>query len=162
MAAKTLTQALLLAYCHGLTKIRSKFMAQKKLFFVQFLIEADVSEWPDFDELEAASYFKSILKLSDEDKVHRVQAYLLARKPDERGDLLVERYEDRGLDVHIYQDADTVGTDVPTYYVTVYNPTVKSPSSSVGDSHPTIEAAKEEARTRVGKRLERQSNQRKR
>jgi hypothetical protein len=129
-------------------------MPQTKLFLVQYLIEADVSEWPDFDEEKAIEHFRP--KLSKEDKLIRAQVYLLARKPDER-DLLVEEYEDRGLDVRIYQNAHTVGTDVPYYYVMVFNPQAKSPTSSASDDYPTIEAAKEAARVRVDKRLERQN-----
>jgi hypothetical protein len=71
-------------------------MPTKKLFLVQFLIEADVSEWPDFDEVNASDYFLSALKLSPEDKKLAAQVYLLAKKPNERGDVLVEEYEDRG------------------------------------------------------------------
>ncbi len=128
-----------------------------KLFLVQYLIEADVSEWPEFDEQKAIEHFRP--KLSKEDKVIRSQVYLLARKPDEEGDLLVEQYDDRGLDVHIYQNAHTVGTDVPSYYVMVFNPKLKSASSSASEDYPTIEAAKESARIRVDKRLERQARQ---
>jgi hypothetical protein len=131
-------------------------MAKTKLFLIQLLIEADVSEWPDFDERKAAEHLRSAIKLSGEDKVHHIQAYLLARKPDDPEDLVIEKYEDRGFEVEICQDADTVGTDVPSYYVAVYNPKVKNPSSSISGNHPTVEAAKEEARIRVDKRIQRQ------
>ncbi len=43
-------------------------IATKKLFLVQFLVEADVSEWPEFDGAKAVDYFLSALKLSGEDK----------------------------------------------------------------------------------------------
>jgi hypothetical protein len=130
-------------------------MAQTKLFLVQFLIEADVTEWPDFDERKAVEHFRP--KLSKEDTLLRAEAYLLVRRPDEDGDPLVEKDDDRGLDVHIYQNAQTVGTDVPSYYLMVFNPKVKGASSSASDDYPTIEVAKEAARIRVDKRLKRNS-----
>jgi hypothetical protein len=131
-------------------------VAQTKLFLVQYLIEVDVTEWPDFDERKAAEHFRP--KLSKEDILLRAEAYLVVRRPDEEGDPLVEEYEDRGLNVCIHQNFDTVGTDVPSYYVTIFNPKVKNPSSSTGDDYPTIEAAKEAARIRVDKRLKRNSS----
>jgi hypothetical protein len=137
-------------------------MPTKKLFLVQFLIEADVSEWPDFDEVNATDYFLSALKLSPEDRKLSAQVYLLARKPNERGDVLVEKYEDRGLMVEIYQNANTVGADIPTYFVMIFNPKAQSPSSVAGDEHLTVESAKEEARARVDRRLERERKRRQR
>jgi hypothetical protein len=125
-----------------------------KLFLVQYLIEADVTEWADFDERKAAEHFRP--KLMKEDKLLQSHAYLVVRRPDEEGDPLVKEYEDRGLNVCIHQNFDTVGTDVPSYYVMIFNPKVKNPSSSTGDDYPTIEAAKEAARKRVDKRLERE------
>jgi hypothetical protein len=131
-------------------------MATKKLFLVQFLIEVDVSEWPDFDEGKAVEHFRAALKLSGEDKVRRVQTYLLARMPDDPGDLTVEEYEDRGFDIEICQDANTVGTDVPTYFALVWNPQAKTPAGTVaGSDSRTIEEAKEAARLYVDKRLRR-------
>jgi hypothetical protein len=130
-------------------------VAQTKLFLVQYLIKADVTEWPDFDERKAAEHFRP--KLSKEDTLLRAEAYLLVRRPDEDGDPLIEEYEDRGLNVCIRQNYETVGTDVPSYFVTVFNPKVKNPSSSVGDDYPTVEAAKEAAQIRVDKRLEREA-----
>jgi hypothetical protein len=135
-------------------------MPTKKLFLVQFLIEADVSEWPDFDEATAADHFLSALKLSTEDRKLSSQVYLLARKPEERGDLIVEEYNDRGLDVEIRQHARTVGTDAPVYFVMIFNPQAQSPSSAPGEDHLTVESAKEEARERVTKRLERERKRR--
>ena len=135
-------------------------MANTKLFLVQFIIEADVTEWPDFDELQATDYFRSALKLSHVDKTLGVQVYLLARRPEERGDLLIEQYKDRGFDVEIYQNANTVGTDVPTYFALVTNPKTKTPTSSVaGGDHNTVEEAKIAARTNVDKRISRQRRQ---
>jgi hypothetical protein len=129
-------------------------MSQTKLFLVQFLIEADVSEWPDFDEIQAAEHFRSGLNLSSEDKLLRSQIFLLARKPDDLGDLVIEDYEDRGYRVEICQDAETVGTDVPSYFLGVYNLQSKNPSSSI-TSHLTLEEAREAARLKVDKNLER-------
>ena len=130
-------------------------MPNKKLFLVQFLIEADVSEWPDFDEMTAADHFLSALKLTNEDRKLGAQVYLLAKSPNERGDLLVEEYEDRGLVVQIFQDAHTVGTDAPTYFSTVWNPQAKGASSSASENRDTVEEAKEDARLRVDRRLAR-------
>lgn len=131
-------------------------MATTKLFLIQLLIEADVTDWPDFDERKAAEHLRSALKLSGEDKIHHIQAYLLARKPDDPSDVTIEEYEDRGFEVEICQDADTVGTDVPTYFAVVTNPQAKTPYGSVvGDNCKTIEEAKEVARTNVDKRIQR-------
>ena len=132
-------------------------MTKKKLFLIQLLIEADVSDWPDFDERKAAEHLRSALKLSGEDKIHRVQAYLLARKPDDPGDVTIEQYEDRGFEVEICQDADTVGTDIPTYFAVVTNPQAKTPTGSlVGSDCSTVEEAKEAARINIDKRIQRQ------
>ncbi len=65
-------------------------MAKTKLFLIQLLIEADVEDWPDFDEWKAEEHLRSALRLSGADKIHRIQAYLLARKPEDRGDVTVE------------------------------------------------------------------------
>jgi hypothetical protein len=128
-------------------------MPQTKLFLVQYIIEADVTKWPEFDEEKAIEHFRP--NLSKEDKIIHSHVFLLARKPDER-DLLVEEYEDRGFNVEIRQSAETVGTDVPIYYLGAFNRQVKNSSSSISE-HPTIEAAKEAAHIRVDKRLERQN-----
>lgn len=58
---------------------------------------ADVSDWPDFDEVSAADHVRSAMKLSGEDKIHRIQAYRLARKPDNPGDMSIERSRIGGL-----------------------------------------------------------------
>jgi hypothetical protein len=132
-------------------------MAKTKLFLIQLLIEADVEDWPDFDEWKAEEHLRSALKLSGADKIHRIQAYLLARKPEDRGDVTVEQYEDRGFEVEICQNAETVGTDVPTYFTLVSNPKVKTPYGSVvGSECGTIEEAKEAARANIDKRIQRQ------
>lgn len=134
-------------------------MPTTKLFLVQFLIEADVSEWPDFDETQAADYFLSALKLSGADKKLGAQVYLLARKPDGRGDFLIEEYEDRGYVVEILQNAHTVGTDVPMYFAMVTNPQSKTPYSYPTKDCETIRGAKEAARLRVDKRIARKQRQ---
>jgi hypothetical protein len=132
-------------------------MPIKKFFLVQCIIEADVTEWPEFDERRAEDHFRSALHLSGEDKVHRINAYLLARKPDDRDDLTLEEYEDRGLKVEICQDAHTVGTDVPSYFSLVWNPKAKQPIGSIAANHcTTVEAAKEATQIYVDKRLERE------
>ncbi len=137
-------------------------MAKTKLFLVQFLIEADVSEWPDFDESKAADYFLSALKLSGEDKKHSIQVYLLTRKPNEGGDLLIEEHEDRGYKVEIRQNADTVGTDIPTYFALVTNMQIKNPAGYfAGSDHATEEEAKEAARANIDKRIEREKRRKK-
>jgi hypothetical protein len=131
-------------------------MSQTKLFLVQFLIEADVTEWPEFDEERAIEHFRP--NLSKEDKIIRSHVYLLARKPDEDSDKTIEKYHDRGFDVEICQDAHTVGTDVPTYFALVFNPQAKTVYGSViGGGSESIKAAKEAARINVDKRIERQN-----
>jgi hypothetical protein len=64
--------------------------------------------------------------------------------------------------VEIYQNANTVGTDIPTCFVMIFNPKAQSPSSAPGDEHLTVESAKEEARARVDRRLERERKRRQR
>ncbi len=132
-------------------------MTKTKLFLVQFLIEADVTNWPEFDEAAASAHFTAALKLSQEDKKVGVQVYLLARKPDDEGDLTVEQYEDRGYDVEICQNAHTVGTDVPAYFAMVGNPQAKTYALSVvGSNCATVEEAKAAARLNVDRRVARQ------
>lgn len=63
--------------------------------------------------------------------------------------------------MEIYRDAYTVGTDVPTYFATVANPTAKNPSGSVvGGDCTTLEEAKDAARLNIDKRLQRQTPKR--
>lgn len=64
--------------------------------------------------------------------------------------------------MEIRQNANTVGTDAPSYYVMIFNPKAQSPSSAAGDDHLTVESAKEEARVRVDRRLERERKRRQR
>jgi len=125
-----------------------------KLFLLQYVIEADVTEWPDFDEQKAIEHFRP--KLSKEDKIIRSQVYLLAKKPDENSDKIIEKYNDRGFDVEIRQDAHTVGTDVPTYFAMVSNPQAKTYAGSLaGNDSESIKEAKEAARVYIDKRLKR-------
>jgi hypothetical protein len=129
-------------------------MPTTKLFLIQLLIEADVTDWPDFDERKAAEHIRSAIKLLGADKIHHIQAYLLARKPDDPSAVTVEESEDRGFEVEVCQNAETVGTGIPKYFAVVTNPQAKTPYGSVGgDECITVEEAKEAARINVDKRI---------
>jgi hypothetical protein len=132
-------------------------MPVKKYFLVQFLVEADTTEYPEFNGLQAREHFRSAFKVPVEDKVIGIQVCLLAQKPDEWGDQLIEAYVDRGLEIEIYQDADTLGTDAPTYGGTAANPRAKQRTISlIANECLTVEAAKEVMRIYVDKRMERE------
>jgi hypothetical protein len=94
-------------------------LAKTRFFLAQFLVEVDVTDRPDFDDLQAADYFSSAFSLTGNDRKHEVKAYALRAKPDSRKDIVIQEYKDRGYPITVYQNADTVGADVPTYFATV-------------------------------------------
>jgi len=128
-------------------------MKKTRFFLAQFLIEVDVTDRPGFDDMEATAYFISALQLLDKDKKHDLKVYPLAVKPGSGTDALIESYEYRDFEIEIYQNADTVATDVPTFFAVVTNLQTKSRYGSVlGDDFENIENAKEAAQAHVDKR----------
>ncbi len=134
-------------------------LVKTKFFLAQFLVEVDVTDRPDFDDLQATDYFSSAFWLSGNDKKHEVKVYALAAKPDSRQDVAIEEYEYRGFPITVYQNAHTVGADVPTYFATVTNLQTKSKNASVvaGDSE-IVKVVKDAAQNHVDKLVSRRKH----
>jgi hypothetical protein len=129
-------------------------MRKTKFFLAQFLIEVDVSDKPDFDESRATVYLQSALHLQVKDKSHDLKVYPLSAKPAPLQDETIEVYKYRDFDIEICQNADTLGTDQPTYFTVVSNPQAKTYSGSlVGGHYGSIEEAKSVGEQHVDKRI---------
>lgn len=97
-----------------------------KFFLARILVEVDVTNRPDFDELQAADYFSSVFSLTGNDRKREVTVQELRPKASSITDVDSEEYEYRGFVITICQNADTVGTAVPTYHAVVAKPNSKS------------------------------------
>lgn len=131
-------------------------MKKTKFFLAQFLIEVDVTERPDFDDIQASDYFSSVFQLSGNDKKIEVKVYPLAAKPDSRQDVEIETYEYRGYRIEVCQNAHTVGSDRPTYFGVVFNLQAKHQTGSVlGSEQENIEEVKQMVQEYVDKKIAR-------
>jgi hypothetical protein len=116
----------------------------KKFFLARILVEVDVTNRPDFDERQAADYFSSMFSLYGNDRELEVTVRELRPKASYVRDVDIEEYEYRGFVITICQNADTVGTAVPTYYAVVAKPNAKS-GRVMWDYSQFIEVAKNDA-----------------
>lgn len=80
-------------------------------------------------------------------------------REDDDLDVAIEEYEYRGFPITVYQNAHTVGSDVPTYFATVTNLQTKSKNASVvaGDSE-IVEVVKDAAQNHVDKLVSRRKH----
>lgn len=129
-------------------------MKKTKLFLARILVEVDVTNRPDFDELQAADYFSSVFSLTGNDRKREVTVCELRPKASSITDVEIEEYEYRGFVITIHQNADTVGTAVPTYFAVVAKPNSKS-GTVMWDDSQFIEVAKNDAEIYVDKRVSR-------
>ena len=129
-------------------------MKKTKFFLARILVEVDVTNRPDFDERQAADYFSSVFSLSGNDRKREVTVRELRPKASYVTDVEIEEYEYRGFVITICQNADTVGTAVPTYFAVVTKQNAKS-GTVVWDDSQFIEVAKNDAEIYVDKRVSR-------
>ena|SRR6266404_2144536 len=120
-----------------------------KFFLAQHLVEIDITDRHKVDDLEVHSYLSEALKLLGRDKKHRTEVYRLAVKPYSYRDVVVESYEYRGYPIKIYQDANTVGGNVPSYFSTTVNIHTKSKSEGVVADSEDIEEVRKAAERSV-------------
>ena len=125
-----------------------------KFFLARILVEVDVTNRPDFDEPQAADYFSSVFSLCGNDRTLEVTVRELRPKVSSITDVEIEEYEYRGFVITICQNADTVGTAVPTYFAVVAKPNSKSGRVMCDDSQ-FIEVAKNDAEIYVDTRVSR-------
>jgi hypothetical protein len=125
-----------------------------KFFLARILVEVDVTNRPDFDERQAADYFSSVFSLYGNDRKLEVTVRELRPKASYVRDVDIEEYEYRGFVITICQNADTVGTAVPTYYAVVAKSNSKS-GTVMWDDSQFIEVAKNDAEIYVDKRVSR-------
>jgi len=114
----------------------------KKHFLAQFVLEVDTTNKPSFDAVDARMAISLVVNEETPGQTRRVIVYPLACMPDETGDIVIETFEYEGFEIYIFQNADTVGADVPTYFATAANLATKSRWGSVlsGDFN-SIESA---------------------
>jgi hypothetical protein len=129
-------------------------MTKAKFFLARILVAVDVTNRPDFDERQAADYFSSVFSLSGNDTKCEITVRELKHKAGEIRDVEIEDYEYRGFVITVCQNADTVGTAVPTYFSVVAKPGSKS-GRVMWDDSQFIEVAKNDAEVHVDKRLSR-------
>ena len=129
-------------------------MKKPKFFLARILVEVDVTNRPDFDERQAADYFSSVFSLSGNDRKLEVTVRELRPKACCITDVEIEEYKYRGFVITICQNADTVGTAVPTYYAVIAKPNSKS-GRVMWDHSQFIEVAKNDAEVYVDKRVSR-------
>ena len=129
-------------------------MKKTKFFLARILVEVDVTNRPDLDELQAADYFSSVFLLTGNDRTREVTVRELRPKASYTTDVEIEEYEYRGFVITIHQNADTVGTAVPTYFAVVAKPNSKS-GTVMWDYSQFIEVVKNDAEVYVDKRVSR-------
>ena len=129
-------------------------MKKAKLFLARILVAVDVTNRPDFNERQAADYFSSVFSLSGNDTKCEITVRELKPKASEIMDVEIEEYEYRGFVITVCQNADTVGTAVPTYFAVVAKPGSNG-GRVMWDDSQFIEVAKADAETYVDKRLSR-------
>lgn len=129
-------------------------VTKAKVFLARILVAVDVTNRPDFDERQAVDYFSSVVSLSGNDTKCEITVRELKPKASEIMDVEIEEYEYRGFVITVCQNADTVGTAVPTYFAVVAKPDSKG-GRVMWDDSQFIEVAKNDAETYVDKRLSR-------
>ena len=82
----------------------------------------------------------------------------LSAKPDSRKDILIEEYEYCGYPINVYQNAHTVGADIPTYFGAVTKLHTKSKHGAIIDNSESIEVVKNCAEEYVDKLMSRRKN----
>lgn len=127
-------------------------MKKTKFFLARILVEVDVTNRPDFDELQAADYFSSVFSLTGNNRKRQVTVQELRPKASSITDVDIEEYEYRGFVITICQNADTIGTAVPTYSAVVAKPNSKS-GRDMRDYSQFIEVAENDAEIYVDKRV---------
>jgi hypothetical protein len=125
-----------------------------KFFLARILVEVDVTNRPDFDERQAVDYFSSVFSLCSTDRKLEVTVRELRPKASYIRDVKIEEYEYRGFVITIHQNADSVGTAVPTYFAVVAKPNSKN-GTVMWDDSQFIEVAKNDAEIYVDKRVSR-------
>ena len=129
-------------------------VTKAKFFLARILVAVDVTNRPDFDERQAADYFSSVFSLSGNDTKCEMTVRELRPKVSEIMDVEIEEYEYRGFVITVCQNADTVGTAVPTYFAVVAKPNSNGGHVTWDDSQ-FIEVVKNDAEIYVDKRLSR-------
>ena len=127
-------------------------MTRPKFFLARILVAVDVTNRPDFDERQAADYFSSVFSLSGNDTKCEITVRELKPKAGGIRDVEIEAYEYRGFVITVWQNGNTVGTAVPTYFAVVARASPKS-SRMMWDDSQFIEVAKNDAEVYVDKRL---------
>ena len=102
-----------------------------------------------FDDHDAHSFFAALLRLSGKDKKHKIDVFTLAIKPYSWQDLLIESYQYRGHTINIYQNAETVGADIRSYFSTVVSKHTKEYSEGVVADGEEVEVVKKAAEESV-------------
>ncbi len=129
-------------------------LTKAKFFLARILVAVDVTNRPDFDERQAADYFSSVFSLSGNDRKCEVTVRELRPAASYIMDVEIEKYEYRGFVITICQNADTVGTAVPTYFAVVAKPNSNGGHVTWDDSQ-FIEVAKNDAEIYVDKKVSR-------
>lgn len=130
-------------------------MAETRFFLARFLVEVDVTDRPDFDDRQAASYFSSVFSLTGNDRKREVTVHELRRKASYIRDVEIEEYEYRGFVIMVNQNAESVGAVVPTYFACVSRPDAKGGAVVADSDSEFIEVTKDAAQIYVDKRVSR-------
>jgi hypothetical protein len=129
-------------------------VSKVKFFLARILVAVDVTNRPDFEEREAADYFSSVFSLSGNDTKCEMTVRELTPKASAIMDIEIEKYEYREFVITVCQNADTVGTAVPTYFAVVAKPNSNG-GRVMWDDSQFIEVVKNDAEIYVDKRLSR-------
>jgi hypothetical protein len=129
-------------------------LAETKFFLARFLVEVDVTDRPNFDDRQAAEYFSSVFSLTGNYRKREVTVHELRPRASYFTDVEIEEYEYRGFRITVCQNADSVGTVVPTYFAVVAKPNSNGGSVRPGDSE-FIEVIKNDAEIYVDKKVSR-------
>lgn len=133
-------------------------MTETKFFLARFLVEVDVTNIPNFNDRQAADYFSSVFSLTGNYRKREVTVHELRPRASYTMDVEIEKYEYLGFVITVNQNADTVGTVVPTYFAVVARPNSNGGSVLPADSE-FIEVVKNEAEIWVDKKVSRRKKQ---
>jgi hypothetical protein len=125
----------------------------KKHFLAQFIFEVEGQHALKFDAMEMRMALFRTIDREASGEIREIKVYPLACMPDEFGDVEIQSEEYRGFEITIYQNADSVASDVPTFYAATRNLSAKTMMANIhGDDVRSIEEALAIGRAYVDKR----------
>lgn len=137
-------------------------MESTRHYLAQLIVEVDCTH-PDFNAAQVSTKILAALQSIPGVSSRDVKVYPLAFAADQSIDVNVAKYEYRDFEVQIRQNAESIGTNQPTYYGVIYNYQDKHPHGALVDgNHDSREMAEAAAREYVDTRIRKREKKRSR